>query len=185
MRVLFDQATPVPIRPYLTGHVVSTAARQGWSELDNGNLLNAAEAAGFDVLLRTDTNIRYQQNLEGRKIAIVVIRTQQWPELKPNVKFVVAAVNAATSGSYVEVPDDDRYDWARDAARQPLIDELHSRRSCRAYKARGKEAGSARPSRRSPRAHPLQSALPQAQLLRHQSAQPIARGSSLTAATNP
>jgi hypothetical protein len=103
MRVLFDQATPVPIRPFLIGHGVSTAAREGWSELDNGHLLEAAEAAGFDVLLTTDTNIRYQQNLEGRKIAIVVIRTQQWPELKPHVQFVVAAVNAATPGSYVEI----------------------------------------------------------------------------------
>jgi predicted nuclease of predicted toxin-antitoxin system len=103
MRVLFDQATPVPIRPFLTGHAVSTAAHEGWSELDNGDLLNAAEAAGFDVLLTTDTNIRYQQNLEGRKIAIVVIRTQQWRELKAHVQFVVAAVDAATPGSYVEV----------------------------------------------------------------------------------
>jgi predicted nuclease of predicted toxin-antitoxin system len=77
MRVLFDQATPVPIRPFLTGHAGSTAAREGWSQLDNDELLNAAEAAGFDVLLTTDTNIRHQQNLEGRKIAIVVIRTQR------------------------------------------------------------------------------------------------------------
>ena len=67
MRVLFDQAAPVPIRPFLIGHRVSTAAREGWSELDNGHLLNVAEAAGFDVLLTTDTNIRYQQNLKGRK----------------------------------------------------------------------------------------------------------------------
>ena len=103
MRVLFDQATPVPIRPFLTGHVVSTAAREGWSELDNGDLLAAAEAAGFDVLLTTDTNIRYQQNLEGRKIAIVVLGTQQWPELQPHVQLVVAAVNAAAPGSYAEV----------------------------------------------------------------------------------
>src|SRR5580698_528889 len=103
MRVLFDQATPVPIPLFLIGHRVSTAAPEGWSELDNGHLLDADEAAGFDVLLTTEKNIRYQQNLEGRKIAIVVIRTQQWPELKPHVQFVVAAVNAATLGSYVEV----------------------------------------------------------------------------------
>ena len=103
MRVLFDQATPVPIRSFLTGHVVSTAAHEGWNELQNGDLLDAAEAAGFDVLLTTDKNIRYQQNLEGRKIAIVLIRTQQWPVLKPHVRFVVAAVNAATPGTYVEV----------------------------------------------------------------------------------
>lgn len=93
----------VPIRPFLTGHTVTTAAHEGWSELQNGDLLDAAEAAGFDVLLTTDKNIQYQQNLEGRKIAIVVIRAQQWPALKPHVRFVVAAVNAAKPGTYVEV----------------------------------------------------------------------------------
>ena len=76
MRVLFDQATPVPIRPFLTGHAVSTAAHEGWNTLQNGDLLNAAEAAGFEVFLTTDKNIRYQQNLTGRKIAIVLIRKQ-------------------------------------------------------------------------------------------------------------
>jgi hypothetical protein len=100
---LFDQATPVPIRPFLTGHAVSTAAHEGWDKLQNGDLLNAAEAAGFEVFLTTDKNIRYQQNLTGRKIAIVLIRKQQWPDLKAHVQLVVTAVNAATPGSYVEV----------------------------------------------------------------------------------
>jgi hypothetical protein len=103
MRVLFDQATPVPIRPFLTGHTVSTAAHEGWDKLQNGDLLEAAEAAGFEVFLTTDKNIRYQQNLTGKKIAIVLIRRQQWPDLKPHVQLVVAAVNSATTGSYTEV----------------------------------------------------------------------------------
>ena len=103
MRVLFDQATPVPIRPFLRGHTVSTAARQGWDQLGNGELLNAAEAAGFDVLVTTDKNIRYQQNLTSRKIAIILLGKQQWPELKAHVHLVVAAVNAATPGTYLEV----------------------------------------------------------------------------------
>lgn len=63
MRVLFDQATPVPIRTYLNQHIVRTAAQQGWDTFTNGDLLVAAEAAGFDVLLTTDKNMRYQQNL--------------------------------------------------------------------------------------------------------------------------
>jgi len=63
MRIIFDQATPVPIRPYLEGHTVRTAAQQGWDKLKNGDLLNAAEAAAFDLLLTTDKNIGYQQNL--------------------------------------------------------------------------------------------------------------------------
>jgi hypothetical protein len=103
MRVLFDQATPVPIRAYLDRHEVSTAFQQGWATLKSGDLLTAAEAAGFDVLLTTDKNLRYQQNLEGRKIAVVVLGLQQWPQLRPHVQRVVDAVNAAALGSYVEV----------------------------------------------------------------------------------
>jgi hypothetical protein len=103
MRVLFDQATPVPIRPFLTGHTVGTAAHEGWDRLRNGELLDAAEVAGFDVLLTTDKNMRYQQNLAGRKIAIIVLGKQQWPELRLHVQLVVAAVNAAAPGAYVEV----------------------------------------------------------------------------------
>lgn len=103
MRVLFDQATPVPIRQFLKTHVVRTAAQEQWDRLDNGELLNAAEAAGFDVLVTTDKNIRYQQNLTGRKIAIVLLCQQQWPELQKYVQLVVAAVNAATPGTYTEV----------------------------------------------------------------------------------
>jgi hypothetical protein len=103
MRVLFDQATPVPLRSYLIGHEVRTAAQQGWDTLKNGELLLAAEAAGFDVLLTTDKNMRYQQNLAGRKIAVVVLGRQQWPGLQPYIHFVVEAVNAAQPGSYLEV----------------------------------------------------------------------------------
>jgi predicted nuclease of predicted toxin-antitoxin system len=103
MRVLFDQATPVPIRQFLQGHTVRTAAQEKWDRLRNGELLNAAEAAGFDVLVTTDKNMRYQQNLAGRKIAIVVLSKQQWPELQAHVELVVAAVNAATPGTYAEV----------------------------------------------------------------------------------
>jgi hypothetical protein len=103
MRVLFDQATPVPIAPYLQGHAVRTAAQQGWDTLKNGDLLAAAEAEGFDVLLTTDKNMRYQQNLADRKIAVVVLGQQQWPQLRPHVHLVVEAVNAANPGSYAEV----------------------------------------------------------------------------------
>ena len=103
MRVLFDQATPVPIREFLVDHAVSTAAQQHWDRLRNGELLTVAEQAGFDVLLTTDKNMRYQQNMAGRTIAVVVIGVQQWPALQPHVARVVAAVNAATSGSFIEV----------------------------------------------------------------------------------
>jgi hypothetical protein len=103
MFVLFDQGTPVPLRAFLKGHVVQTAAQQGWAELKNGELLKAAEEAGFEVFLTPDKNIRYQQNLEIRTIAVVVLGNPQWPVLRQHVDRVVAAVNAARPGTYVEV----------------------------------------------------------------------------------
>ena len=103
MRVLFDQATPVPIRSYLVGHDVRTAAQEGWDTLKNGELLVAAEADGFDVLLTNDKNMRYQQNLAGRKIGVVVLGLQQWPDLRPHVQRIVDAINAAVPGGYSEI----------------------------------------------------------------------------------
>jgi hypothetical protein len=104
MRVLFDQGTPVPLRRLLTGHVIRTAAEQQWSMLENGALLRAAEAAGFDVLVTPDKNIRYQQNLTDRRIALVVLSCSQWgPGLRRHAERVLVAVNAAAPGSYTEV----------------------------------------------------------------------------------
>ena len=91
------------MRAYLVGHSVSTAADQGWANLRNGDLLMVAEEAGFDLLLTTDKNIRYQQNLAARKIAIVVLGQQQWPQLRLHVQRVMEALQAATPGSYTEV----------------------------------------------------------------------------------
>jgi len=102
MLVLFDQGTPVPIRKFLTGHVVQTTAQRGWDELKNGELLKAAEAAGFEVFLTPDKNIRFQQN-PMRGIAVVVLGNPQWPVLRRHVDQVVAAVKAARPGTYVEV----------------------------------------------------------------------------------
>jgi predicted nuclease of predicted toxin-antitoxin system len=103
MRILFDQATPVPLRPYLSGHNVSTAAQQGWQMLRNGDLLKAAEDEGFEVLVTTDKNMQYQQNLTTRTIAIVVLGKGNWPLIKPHVQRVIAAINAAGTGSFAEV----------------------------------------------------------------------------------
>lgn len=79
------------------------AFERGWQRFVNGDLLDAAEAAGFDLLLTADKNLRYQQNLTGRKISIVVLGNAQWPVLRRHVERVVAAVDAATPGSFVEV----------------------------------------------------------------------------------
>ena len=103
MRILFDQGTPTPLHAFLTGHTIETTKAHGWGTFTNGDLLTAAETAGFDVLVTTDKNIRYQQNLVGRTIAIVVLGTPQWPILRSHVAQVVAAVQAAAAGSYTEV----------------------------------------------------------------------------------
>ncbi len=73
MRVLFDHCTPYGIARFLAGHEVTAARKVGWAEFANGKLLNAAEEAGFDVMVTVDQNIRYQQNLRGRRIALVVL----------------------------------------------------------------------------------------------------------------
>jgi len=107
MRVLFDQGTPLPIRPFLKGHSVRTAAQEKWDRLRNGELLTAAEQAGFDVFMTTDKNMKYEQNLTGRRIAIVVLNKQQWPDLQQHVELIAAAVKAAAPGSYseIEIPE--------------------------------------------------------------------------------
>ncbi len=104
MRVLFDQGTPVPLREPLDEHDVSTAYERGWSTLKNSDLLDAAEGEGFEVLVTTDGNLRYQQDLGSRSIAIVVLGTTSWPRIRPRVPAVVRAVNGAAPGSYQEVP---------------------------------------------------------------------------------
>lgn len=103
MRVLFDQSTPAPLRFHLKTHTVTEARERGWDRLVNGVLLTVAEEAGFEVFLTADKNLVYQQNLTGRKIAVVVIGNAQWRVLRRYVERVVAAVDAATPGSYAEV----------------------------------------------------------------------------------
>jgi hypothetical protein len=101
--ILFDHVTPKGIARALVGHTVTRAKDRGWDTLSNGDLLAAAEAAGFDVVVTADKNMRYQQNLAGRRIALVVLGTPQWPVVKLHLEKIAAAVIAATPGSYTEV----------------------------------------------------------------------------------
>lgn len=103
MRVLFDQGTPAPLRQLLLAHEVETAYERGWSSLQNGQLIAAAEAAGFTVFVTTDRNLKYQQNLAARCIAIVVLLTTSWPRIKAASAPVVIAVNESVPGGFVEV----------------------------------------------------------------------------------
>ena len=103
MKILFDNGTPNPIARSLVGHQVAFARQIGWHELKNGELLQQAEEAGYELLLTSDKNLRYQQNLSGRRIAVLVLGNQQWPDVKLHLDRIAAAVNAATPGSYLEI----------------------------------------------------------------------------------
>ncbi len=103
MRILFDNGTPNPLARSLIGHDVAFARQIGWHELKNGDLLRQAEEAGYELLLTSDKNMCYQQNLSKRKIAIVVLGNQQWPDVKLHLDRIAEAVNAAVPGSYAEV----------------------------------------------------------------------------------
>jgi len=103
LKVLFDQGTPVPLRTHFTSHHVSTAYELGWATLKNGELLAAAENNEFQVLVTTDANLAYQQNLSNRKIAIVVLSTTSWPRIQKNIKAIVQAVDTAIPNSYQRV----------------------------------------------------------------------------------
>lgn len=103
MKVLFDQGTLAPLRAALSDHSVKTAFECGWGRLENGALLAAAEAAGFEVFITTDQNLRYQQNLTQRRIAIIVLATANWPRLRPHTQLVVKALEAMAPGAFVEV----------------------------------------------------------------------------------
>jgi hypothetical protein len=103
MQVLFDNGVPRCVAAVLKEHVVEEARDRGWDRLTNGDLLSAAEVAGFELLLTTDRNIRYQQNLSTRLIAVVVLSKGSWPLIKRRLPEIAAAVAAATPGSYVDV----------------------------------------------------------------------------------
>ena len=106
MLVLFDHGTPHGIAQALPEHSVKEARAMGLDTLSNGELLTAAESAGFDVLVTTDQNLRYQQTLAGRRIAVVVLGKARWQLIKPVVSSIAAAVGAAAPGSFalVEIP---------------------------------------------------------------------------------
>lgn len=108
MRVLFDNGTPRGVTGALSDHSVEEARSRGWDTLSNGELLDAAEAAGFDVFVTTDRNIRYQQNLANRQIAIVILSKGRWRLIRTRLPAIAAAVSGATPGSCtaVEIPVD-------------------------------------------------------------------------------
>lgn len=99
-RVLLDHCVPRPFRTLLVGSVVSTANEMGWAALKNGELLDAAETAGFEILITSDKNLRHQQNLSSRRIAIVEIPTNRLRLLAAYAPQVNAILPSISSGGY-------------------------------------------------------------------------------------
>lgn len=96
-------ARPAVLPAFSSATVWYEARAHRWDEISNGALIEAAELAGFDVVITTDKNIRYQQDLASRRIALVVLGNSQWPMVKLVASSIVVAVNAAVPGSYIEV----------------------------------------------------------------------------------
>jgi predicted nuclease of predicted toxin-antitoxin system len=103
MRILFDQGTPAPLRRHLHPHPVDTTAERGWSTISNGELLKCAEEEGYEVFITTDQNLRYQQNLTGRRLGIVVLMATSWPRTQQHIPEILAAVNRAVGSGFEEV----------------------------------------------------------------------------------
>jgi len=100
VKVLFDNNIPRGLRRSLKGHEVHTAREKDWAMLRNGDLLRAAEDAGYDAMVTADQDMSYQQNLSGRKLALVVLSTNDWNVIQHNPEPILDAVNAAAPYSF-------------------------------------------------------------------------------------
>jgi len=103
MRIFFDQGVPVPLRRHLPGHTIDTAYERGWSTLKNGNLTDAVERDGYDVLVSTDQNLKHQQNLAGRKFAFPVLLSTSWPQIELRVADIQKSIATIKAADYVEL----------------------------------------------------------------------------------
>jgi hypothetical protein len=103
MSILVDQGTPVPLRQHLASHRVDTAFERGWSTVSNGKLLEVAEQEGYALLFTTDQNLRYQQRLADRHLAIIVLLSTSWPRIQRRIEAIQAAVERVVPGGYEEI----------------------------------------------------------------------------------
>ena len=102
MKVLVDECVPFKLVRLFTGHDFTTAQQRGWGSFKNGRLLALAEPE-FDLFLTCDRNLEYQQNLQGRKIAILLLSTNHWPTLKRQVPLVQSALDKFRPGEFLSV----------------------------------------------------------------------------------
>lgn len=101
-RVLLDEGVPIGVRRLVAGFAVESAAELGWAGLTNGNLIESAEQAGYAVMITADQNISYQQNMAGRRLALIVLMTNHWDTILDHGEGI-PAVEAATAGSYAMI----------------------------------------------------------------------------------
>jgi hypothetical protein len=103
MKILFDQGVPVPLRKQLSEYQIDTAFERGWSQLENGELLAEAEREGYELLVSTDQNLKFQQNLAVRSLAVLVLLSTSWPRIKSKVDEIRTKIAGMKSGDYDEV----------------------------------------------------------------------------------
>ena len=103
MKVLFDQGTPLPLRRHLPENSVDTAAEKGWSDVDNGALIDRAEQEGYEVLVTADQNMRHQQNLRNRRLALIVLLSTAWPRIQLRTEEIRAAIDGIPPGESRDV----------------------------------------------------------------------------------
>lgn len=102
MKIILDESVPQKLRLLIEDHTVATVWFQGWSGSKNGALLAVAEEAGFDLFITADQEIIYQQNLTGRKMALVVLSTNNWDFIRAGIAQITA-IDRVAPGSYGEV----------------------------------------------------------------------------------
>jgi predicted nuclease of predicted toxin-antitoxin system len=103
MRILLDENAPAGLKTILSDHDVCTVPEIGWAGISNGKLLDAAEQAGFQILITADANIKAQQRLDGRQIAMVVLDTTHWLTIRENAEPIIVACKSAEEGDYIVV----------------------------------------------------------------------------------
>jgi hypothetical protein len=101
--ILLDESVPIALRRLLTGHDAKSVIYMGWSALTNGDLIARAQTEGFEIMVTADQSIRYQQNMSGRRLALVVLDTNFWPTFRANHQRILKAVEACAAGGYTEV----------------------------------------------------------------------------------
>jgi predicted nuclease of predicted toxin-antitoxin system len=105
VRVLLDEQLPRQLARFLTGHDVHTVQQESWAGLTNGQLLDAAEAAGFTVLVTGDRNLQFQQNLANRLLGVIVLcgASNAIEDLLPLVPGAINAINVVRAGQVLRV----------------------------------------------------------------------------------